>query len=171
MSMAREITEAIQRIAGTYMKDAVSLFAATVSSVSESDRTCDVTPITDDADTDYPQVQLMAESSDGVLMLPKVGSTVLVAVNKRGVAYVAMFSELDKVVITSPLTQFNDGSYGGMVIIDQLVNKINRLETAFNTHTHGGVSTGGGTTAVPSSTISPITLKSDLENTLVTHGK
>jgi hypothetical protein len=169
--MTRELIEAIQRIAGTYMQDSVRVFFATVDSVDEDTRTCDVTPISDDSDTPFPGVQLQAESTDGMLMLPKTGSVVMVAVNKRGVAYVALFSELEKVVITATATQFNDGSYGGLVIIGKLVEKINRLENAFNSHTHGGVSSGSSSTSPTTSPISPVTQQSELENTTVTHGK
>lgn len=171
MSDKRQISEAIQRLSGTFMQDSVKLFLASVDSVNEAERTCDVTPLTDNATTSYPSVLLMAESDDGVLIVPTIGSNVIVNVSKRGVAYVCMFSEVDKVtIITKTLTQFNDGSFGGLVKVQELVDKINRLENAFNTHTHLGVTSGGSTSGIPSSTITPITMKTDIENDKITHG-
>jgi hypothetical protein len=171
MSDKRQIKEAIERLSGTFMQDSVKLFLASVDSVNEAERTCDVTPLTDNATTSYPSVLLMAESDDGVLIVPTIGSNVIVNVSKRGVAYVCMFSEVDKItIITKTLTQFNDGSFGGLVKVQELVDKINRLENTFNTHVHAGVTSGGSSTAPPSSTIAPITMKTDIENDKITHG-
>ena len=169
---SREITESIQRLAGTFMTDTVSLFIATVDSVNLSARTCDVTPVTENAETSFPDVMLAAENNDGVLIVPSIDSTVIVSVNKRGVAYVSMYSSIDTVTMIAPSgIQFQDGTYGGMVIIAKLVEKINRLEAAFNSHTHGGVTTGSSSTAVTATPITPITLQIELENTTVRHGK
>jgi len=172
MSDKRQISEAIQRLSGTFMQDSVKLFLANVDSVNEAERTCDVTPLTDNATTSYPSVLLMAESDDGVLIIPTINSNVLVNVSKRGVAYVCMFSEVDKVtIITKTLTQFNDGTFGGLVKVQELVDKINRLENTFNNHIHGGVTVGTASTLVPATPIAPITTKIDIENDKITHGK
>ena len=171
MSDKRQIKEAIERLSGTFMQDSVKLFLANVDSVNEAERTCDVTPLTDNATTSYPSVLLMAESDDGVLIIPTINSNVLVNVSKRGVAYVCMFSEVDKVtIITKTLTQFNDGTFGGLVKVQELVDKINRLENAFNSHVHAGVTSGGSSTLAPATPIAPITTKTDIENDKITHG-
>jgi hypothetical protein len=83
--------------------------------------------------------------------------------------------------------QFNDGTYKGIPIAQNVANKILALETrvnnllsAFNTHTHSyypGPTTPapGGVTTVPvkpdsDQPINPTTSASDLENTDITHG-
>jgi hypothetical protein len=171
MSDKRQIKEAIERLSGTFMQDSVKLFLASVDSVNEAERTCDVTPLTDNATTSYPSVLLMAESDDGVLIVPTIGSNVIVNVSKRGVAYVCMFSEVDKVtIITKTLTQFNDGSFGGLVKVQELVDKINRLENTFNNHVHVGVTVGTASTGFTATPIAPITTKTDIENDKITHG-
>ena len=178
MSDKRQISEAIQRLSGTFMQDSVRLFLAEVDSVDEGQRTCVVTPINDNATTSYPDVLLMAEANDGILIVPAIGSTVIVNVSKRGVAYVCMYSDIDKLtIITSTLTtlvckatQFNDGSFGGLVKIQELVDKINRLENTFNTHTHT-VASFGTPSSAPASLIAPITMVIDIENKTITHGQ
>ena len=171
MSDKRQIKEAIERLSGTFMQDSVKLFLASVDSVNEAERTCDVTPLTDNATTSYPSVLLMAESDDGVLIIPTINSNVLVNVSKRGIAYVCMFSEIDKVtIITKTLTQFNDGSFGGLVKVQELVDKINRLENTFNSHTHVATALNTPTTP-PATPIAPITTKMDIENDKIIHGK
>jgi len=171
MSDKRQIKEAIERLSGTFMQDSVKLFLANVDTVNEAERTCDVTPLTDNATTSYPSVLLMAESDDGMLIIPTINSNVIVNVSKRGVAYVAMFSEVDKMtIITKTITQFNDGSFGGLIKVQELVDKINRIENTFNTHTHVASSFGTPTTP-PATPITPITMVTDLENDKITHGK
>lgn len=179
MSDIRQINEAVQRLSGTFMQDAVSLFIASVDSVDEDTKTCTVTPINTNTTTPYPEVMLSAENNDGILIVPAIDSTVIVAVSKRGVAYVCMYSDIDKITIItsaetkfiSEATQFNDGSFGGLVKIQELVDKINRLENAFNTHVHSGVTAGSASTLQPSTPITPITMVLDLENKTITHGK
>jgi hypothetical protein len=75
---------------------------------------------------------------------------------------------------------FNDGNNSGLVNIQPLVTKINKLETvlnqqitAFKTHTHSGVTTGpgiSGLSIIPApSLITPLTKQSELEDTSITH--
>lgn len=63
----------------------------------------------------------------------------------------------------------NGGTYGGLVKVNDLFNKVNRLEQAFNQHTHSGVSSGNSNTAIPLNLITPLTQLSDLENQNVKH--
>lgn len=73
------------------------------------------------------------------------------------------------ITIDGKTIELNGMNYGGLVIIDALIEKINRLENAFNTHVHTSAAPGIPTT--PSLTIiTPITVKSDLENTKIKHG-
>lgn len=186
----RDIQEAVQKLAGTHLRDNIELVQCTVASVDLSTRTCDCTPISGVAVTDIPNVQLMAEVDDGFLIIPTVGSTVFVLHSTRHAPYIELFSQIDGVmvivgnvqlVINGSGIQLGDGSFGGLIQIQQLVEKLNNLENAvtshiakFNTHTHAGVQAGAGTTATPIPTDDQnltLTLQSDLENPLITHGK
>lgn len=186
----RDIEMAVRKLAGVDLNDNLALVACTVVSVDLDSRTCDCTPISGDAVTDIPNVQLMAELDDGFLIVPSVNSTVFVLYSTRHVPYVALFSQIDQiimitgnsqVIIKDGLIQFNDGSYGGLIQIAQLVTKLNNLENTVNDlikkydlHTHTGVQAGAGISAPPVplelETLTP-TQQEELENTTVTHGK
>lgn len=97
--------------------------------------------------TEYFDVQLKAaiNAKGGMIILPVVGSTVLVnSIERSSRLYVAMFSEIDKVI-------FNNGE-SGMVRIEKLTEKLNELVDAFKDHVHSGVITqvsgGSGSPAV-----------------------
>lgn len=105
------IRDAIAQLAGTYQKDDVYMVACTVTDVNEATRTCTCTSVTGKSSTDLQNVQLMAEVDDGMLLIPSIGSTIIVGYSKRNVPYVALFSQIDKVVIitgSSSITQTTD---------------------------------------------------------------
>ena len=188
--MDREIIEAIQKITGTQLNDPVGLVPCTVNSVDLAARTCDCTAIGGETANDIPDVELMAEVDDGFLLVPAVGSTVIVTYSKANVPFVSLFSAIDQVVIITGnsqviiqngLIQLNDGSYGGLVQVINLVQKLNNLENLvndlvakFNMHVHPGVQSGAGSTgptvSLETGTLTP-TEQADIENTEVTHGK
>lgn len=181
----RSIEEAIQKLSGTYLKDIVAIVQCTVNSVDKDALTCDCTPLSDV--TDIPGVQLSAEVSDGFVVFPAVGSTVYVALTTRNNAFLLIPSDLDSVEIsipngTSPETwttltlsnsgiQMNDGSYGGLIEIANLVTKLNnlvlQLQTQLSLIATGIAGAGGSYTPGTLSTFN----KTDFENTLITHGK
>lgn len=175
-----ELKQAIQQLAGTHLNDEVSLIACSVDSVDISARKCNCVAISGNGITELPNVQLMADVDDGFLLVPAEGSTVIVSFSKRNEPYVAMFSAIDKVLMTANNFQFNDGSYGGLTRTDVLTEKINNLENLlndliekYNTHTHPGVSSGSSTSAPTvlqeDQTITP-TVRQEIENTTVIHG-
>ncbi|KAA2242798.1 hypothetical protein F0L74_09730 [Chitinophaga agrisoli] len=186
----RGITEAIQKIAGRQLTDEVYIIACTVDAVNEGERACDCIAIGGEAVTDIPGVQLMAEVDDGILYIPAIGSTVIVVYSKRNVPYIALYSELSAIRyvvgdstidVTEGLIKLNNGDFGGLVKVEDLVTKLNNLETLvndfiqkYNTHVHTGVQTGAGTsavtTAVETGSLTP-TIRAELENTTVTHGE
>jgi hypothetical protein len=188
--MNRTIEEAVKKLAGVQFKDDVSVLQCTVESVDLSTRTCDCTPISGESLSDLPGVQLMAEVDDGFLLVPAIGSTVFVLYSTRHDPFIVLFSEISQVVIISGgsqviiqdgLIQFNDGSYGGLIQIAQLVAKINTLEkdlntlkTAFSTWTpvpdDGGAALKAAAATWSGDEIT-LTQRTDLENTSVTHGK
>jgi hypothetical protein len=128
----QELRKAIRQLAGTDNIDGVTSFDCTVDSVNEDEFTCDVTAIGGNATTTVPGVRIASESNDGFKLIPKVGSTVTIVMTERGLAYVAMYSDIEKVV-------FMDGTYGGIVKVKDpldltagLLNKVNNLENQQN---------------------------------------
>lgn len=125
-------------------------------------------------------VRLVADFKDtatktGLVLVPKVGSIVLVSFLNNAEYFVAMCSEVDSIFL-------NGNNYGGLVKVVQLTAKINALEnlvndliTKYNTHTHlltlsAGSGTAAPTISLETGTIAPITQRSDIENTTVKQG-
>jgi hypothetical protein len=77
--------------------------------------------------------------------------------------------------IIAGLITINGGNNDGLVKISDLISKINRLENAFNHHTHLTAGTGSPvppTVLAPHTDIipiNPLTVKSDMEDTSITH--
>lgn len=122
----------------------------------------------------YENVRLQAHPGSGVLIIPTNGSYVIVGRMSGGNGYIAMTSDADSI-------QLLDGSYGGLIKIDELVTKLNTLEQDLNAlrdqfDTWVVVPNDGG--AALKALLSPTwtvpqlteTEKEDLENTEITHG-
>lgn len=67
-----------------------------------------------------------------------------------------IFTEGNITIKSNKVIQFQNGSNEGLIKINELTNKLNQtiseleaLRSSFNTHTHYGVQSGGGTSAVP----------------------
>ena len=65
MSLNNQLKEAVQRLAGTFLKDNVHSFDATVTAVNEDEFTCDVIAIGGESGVEIPDVRLSSESNDG----------------------------------------------------------------------------------------------------------
>jgi len=187
----RAIIQAIQTISGTFNADTVHLITAEVDSVDIPSRTCTVTTISGKNQTAIESVKLMAAIDDGILFVPTIGSTVMISYSNYNLPFVVQYSEVDQILFISGSSQvsivdgkimFNDGSYGGLVEVGNLVQKLNNLENLvndlsrkFNSHTHILTLTSGtGTaapTASPETTVLTQTQRNDIENTAITHGK
>jgi hypothetical protein len=114
----------------------------------------------------------------GIVAIPKVGTSCLIVFigGSEDEAFLAMADEVDQYIIMG-------GGNDGLVKVNELVSRINRLENkvneiigVHNSHIHPFV---GVTPATPASTaptamvvdsvITPLTSKNDLENTKVKH--
>lgn len=73
------------------------------------------------------------------------------------------------ITIDGKVIELNGNNYGGMIMIDALVEKINRLETFMNSHIHTSAAAGSPTSPVVSPLV-PSTTKLDLENPTIKHG-
>jgi hypothetical protein len=170
MSSKQDIITAIRQIAN--IGDEVYSIVCKVKqgSVDLNEKTCICVPINGDAE--IWDVKLMAKNQTGLFIIPKDNSDVIVTMTNKTSGYVAMFSELEEI-------QLNGDNEDGLVKINDLVTKLNNLESAFNQHIllyNAHIHSGGtisGSTAVPAvvdtQSLTP-TIKNDLENTKVKHG-
>jgi len=186
---AGQISEALQRILGIYGLDIVAVYLCKVDSVSDTDRTCDVTTIHSDATISITEVQLSAAKNDGMILYPAIDSLVMVGVTVQQKAFVLMTSDLQRASIIIDKTTFemtntgmilNDGSYGGLVMVNDLVTRLNTLENDLNTikaafsswvvvPNDGGAALKTIAAAWYAQTITP-TVAANIENTTITHG-
>ncbi len=163
----------------------------TVKSIDVAKRICVCTPT--DGSADILNVRLEADitvdsedvpvNSDakGWFVVPVVGSVVGVSFYSKTEAYISVWTEIDDIVAIQNLFTFNDGAFGGLIKIDDLVSRLNdyeslftQLQTDFTAWTpvpnDGGLalktilSTGFLTQSVPS------TVKANFENIKVVHG-
>lgn len=185
-SYNRSLVAAVQKLAGTYNTDTVSLLTGKVLSVDENVGTCKVEAITGNATTDVDGVELQVVVADGLLFVPKVGSEVKIVYSTYTTPFIVQFSDLDKIVIAAETSidvycddiKFNDGTFKGLVKVVELTTKLNNLEnkvnsiiSTFNSHIH----TSGGAGSPTTPTTSPIsgtltpTQQADIENTKIQH--
>jgi hypothetical protein len=111
-----------------------------VNSYDVATRTCDCTAITGMAGTDMPNVQLMPEVDDGLVLFPTAGSTVFVVYSTYVPPFVVLFSQIDQVLFSAGSIQFNDGSFGGLtksIELQTQLNTTNALLTAILTVLNG----------------------------------
>jgi hypothetical protein len=149
------------------------LVMCTVTGVS--DFACDCAPINGEAD--LLNVRLVAEDSDSnFIIYPTEGSVVgvlMMTSSEQTDSCVVLFSEID-------IMKLRGSQFGGLAKVEVLTEKYNNLENkvndlinAYNAHTHAGVQTGAGSSAVTTSiitgTLTP-TNQSEIENENVQHG-
>lgn len=185
------IKEAIQALTGIKEPSRVAL--CTVVSVNEQARTCVAATVTGVSGVEIKDVMLMASVDDGCLLIPAVDSNIIVSWSDKVQPFVSMYSELSKVLYivgdnaieVSDKIKLNGDEFGGLIKIEELVSKINRLEskvddhiTKYNSHIHTTTATIGssatpGVISPTTSTETPIgtqTTVSDLENETIQHG-
>lgn len=145
-----------------------------VVDVDTSDYTCTANPV--DGTAQLTKVRLSPALGKYALMaVPKKESFVTVVMVNHLTAYVVTISEAEKIYLNT-----NDGDFGGLVKVEQLVSRLNAIENAFNsflteykTHIHS-VNVAGAVTVnlTPPSTQTSIetTQRDQLENTEVVHG-
>ncbi len=127
------------------------------------------------AEIDEVRIKSVINSeTSGIFVEPKIGSFVLCALieGKIESLFIVGYSEVVKYHLNADLIELNGDAFGGLIKIDELVDKINRLENNFLTHIH--TSPAGPTGTPQDATAAPITflptVKNELENTKVKHG-
>ncbi|MDH4127175.1 MAG: hypothetical protein OEV44_00365 [Spirochaetota bacterium] len=162
-----------------------------VKSVDIAKRICICTPV--DGSADILNVRLEADinvnSEDepinsnpkGCFIVPKVDSLVGVTFLSKTEAFINIWTEIEGIIVKTTTFTFNDGSYGGLIKISDLVDRLKdyetlltQLKTDFNSWTpvwqDGGLalktilSAGYLTKTIPSSQIS------EFENDKIIHG-
>lgn len=92
--------------------------------VAVNDLFCDVEPI--NGDTPISDVKLTGSATETpFVLIPKVDSLVIVTFTSKMTAYVALVSEIETVKIRGD-------ENGGLVIVSDLVDKLNALENQVN---------------------------------------
>jgi hypothetical protein len=166
MGANTDIKKALLNI--TKRNDSIYTIVCTVDSVDIINKTCYCIPI--DKSGDLQDVRLMASTSVGFWIVPTINSVVLVTMLNNTTGYVAQCSEFDFMYL-------NGDAYGGLVKVQELTDKLNDLENAFNqhillynAHTHAETSVN---TLVPNALDTQVlipTIKTELENLTVKHG-
>jgi hypothetical protein len=144
---------------------------AKVLSVDTNARTCEVEYAQGGTD---PEVRLQAKMqiTGGMVIIPTVGSDVIIGFLSENMAFVIQYSEVDQIII-------NNGDFGGLPKIQELVNRINLLENDNNTlkqvlttwvpvTSDGGAALKAEATTWAGSTLQNTTV-SQIEDTKVTH--
>ena len=183
------IAEAIRRMAQGD-RQTVSL-VCTVDAVDRESRTVDCTPLDEGAPLLGVNLQANQSSTFGMVAFPRVGSYVVVGFVADGDAGIVLMTddiESAEVVVSDTTSRvlidekcvridvgeetsaeltkdgvvMNGGSFGGLIKIQELTDKVNELVDKFNNHTHtvdaGIALTAGsysGVTTAPGSAQSP----------------
>ena len=139
MSFETELQDGLKKLGS---KEMPGVFSAIVLSVDESKGTC----VVNDNELDYTDVRLVASEgeSDALLVLPEVGSSVLVALLNDDInqMFVVQYSKLNKVKLsirTTALDIDKDGhklARGGedlKTILNDLIIEINKISVVVGT--------------------------------------
>lgn len=173
MNIKKTISESIMALSGNKTFYSIACYARNVSAGDVDDNlTCDAEPV--DGGSIIQDVSLIADNNAwGFMPIPKEGSIVIVNMTNNESGYVAMCSQIDDIYI-------NGNSFGGLVKVNDLVQKLNKIEgdlnslkTAFNSWVVVGGDGGAALKAISATwaaqSITP-TQVSDIENTKAHHG-
>jgi hypothetical protein len=189
-------------------KEELYLKLGTATEINEDEFTFKFTPIDEKSIVEDVRMKSIVDgSAEAFVIVPKEGSKVVVGFHSNTVGQCLMVQEAEKILINSNIIlesstsktvnaeedlnincndvnvttdswDFNDGTLGGLIIINDLTTKLNKLvtevndlKTKFNTHVHPGVTIGAGATGVTSVFGIDATSfdKDDYENTKINH--
>ena len=167
--------------------DEIFSIVAKVTSIDETERTCDVEPLNGDAEIFGVRLQSDIDGTNGFVMIPTVDSNVIVTFLNNTTGFVSLCSSVEKIHVTSNTEitidcddiTFNGGSNDGLIKINDLVSKINAVENDINTlksiftawvpvPMDGGAVLKTATATWSAQTITP-TQKTDIENDKIKH--
>jgi len=151
-----------------------------VSDVNETTRLCNVLPNDGSPLLYNVRLQTIKDSSTGFVVIPKNGTECIVSFINKSTAFLSSCEESDKLIVDcDTLIQFNGGTKDGLVTVNELVTKLNNLESDLNAlklvfgttwivaPSDGGAALKLATAAWAASTLS-LTVKANIENTEIT---
>ena len=175
-----EIGEQMRRIVGHM----IPVLSGVVKSVDEANAECTVelTSGVDGEELDGVMLNVITANAAGVYGLPAVNANCLVGVVDGSGKWELLRAEKYSkwMVAADSLIQLNDGSKGGLVVVGELVSKINVLEQDLNTiktvfktwapvPNDGGAALKAAAGSWAGQTITETTA-SDIENTKIKQG-
>lgn len=150
MDNEKNIKELIQELAGD---PAAELYAkpCKVISVDEDARTCEVEPFDGSAVIYDVRLQAVEGSDKGVVIVPTVGSGVLVVFISKSRAFVALGEQLDRILVDCDEVTFNGGEFGGWfkapdtnIELNKLTARITALEAVIAAYASAQAGVAGG---------------------------
>jgi len=106
-----------------------------VLEVDEATRTCDVEPYDGTAAVYNVRLQATESGEKGLVLIPVVGSGVLVVFISKSRAFVALSEEVDKIVLVckdmgvdSDLITYNGGEFGGWFKAPKVNDELNKMK-------------------------------------------
>lgn len=112
--------------------DEIYSIVGEVINVDETKRTIDVKPANGDGEIYDVRLQSSIDQKVGFVQIPKLNSFVVVTFINNLTGYVALCTEVDKILVDCPEVIFNGGEKGGLINIEDLIGKINSLEQKVN---------------------------------------
>ncbi len=98
--------------------------------------TCDVKRILDDKEIKNVRLNATIKAEDGLVIVPKIESAVLVTTIDGYKYFVSQFSKIEKITLNvSDAIVVNEGK-NGAIKIKELTDKLNELVKIFNSHIH-----------------------------------
>ena len=179
MANIRDIFNSL--ITSRFKEEEIYSLKGTISNVNEAELLCDFTPQVGAKILDV-SLNIVKENEFGFILIPEEDSQGIVTFLNNEEAFLLNAEILSKILIKiGELTlvvddskfEFNGGTNGGIVNVNDLVTKLNNLEnkvntiiTTYNLHVHP--STGVVTPQQITGNLTP-TVKADLEDTKITH--
>jgi hypothetical protein len=134
--MKNEIAEAIKKLAGM---PEMPFIIGEVDNVDG--RTCTVNPVDGSAAIENVRLNAYSDGDQGLIISPKKGTYVIVGMISAVDTMVLMCFEIESIIlnmgnttlsITDGEILMNGGENGGMIVIENLVDKINAIENDIN---------------------------------------
>lgn len=177
-----EILDAIRKAVGDD-GTRLTVFDAEVKSVDETARTCTIETIGGNTPIEINDVRLIPVVDDSFLIIPAVGSHIIVIYSNKIIPFIVQFSEIKKIILTigkstldieDGLFTFNGGDNDGIpksketaARLNKIEDDINKLKQAFTSWTpvpnDGGAALKGAAAAWSGSTLTRTT-KDDIKN-------
>lgn len=122
---ARPVIDLIRKISNPMALDSFWIVIGEVISVDEYERTCVVQPLNDKSEAEIPNVSLSAEANDGQILIPEVGSAVIVGRTEKFQPFIILTSDLAKYILYAESIKFNGDTHGGIPIADEIASQVN----------------------------------------------